>query len=186
MRREGFGIGEARVPGPNFIFTGFQPPEVHRSLLARGAMVGGIGHVHVGEHPVMDVAAEHYDPRLVEDHRGRRGACIEGELELLGGRERVDMVAGIVLVGEEHRRGGLDHLDEGDVLPVDLVDRLRAELSGGLEFARERHRHDDRIFEGRVLLIGDGYLDAGPRKRRRAKEEDAQRADDEDSKFHAA
>ena len=54
----------------------------------------------------MDIAAEHHHTRFVEDHRFTRRTLIEAQLEALGQRKGIDVMANIVAIGERHRGAG--------------------------------------------------------------------------------
>src|SRR6516225_5581384 len=65
---------------------------------------GSVRHQEVREHLVVDVAAEGDDPGLIEMHRRIRLAAVEGQLKVLGGRERVDLVTDGIAVWELNGR----------------------------------------------------------------------------------
>jgi hypothetical protein len=74
----------------------------------------------------VDVAAEHHDACLVEQHRLRRHAGVERQLEALRGRERVHVMAHAVLVRERDGRAHVHGLDLRHELLVDLLELLGA------------------------------------------------------------
>src|SRR5437867_1086162 len=70
------------------------------AVRAAGREKGSLEDVNVGDHPVMDIAPEHNESRLVEDDRLAGSAPVQRQLELLGWREGVDVVTDVVLVGK--------------------------------------------------------------------------------------
>ena len=106
-RQVGLVVAQARVPQRDAV----APARDFRqegAAFAGAPVPGGIRHQQVGEHLVVDVAAECDHARLVEMH-GRIGlAAIERQLKALGGRERVDLVADGVAVGELDGRAHRD------------------------------------------------------------------------------
>ena len=92
-----------------------EPVAAGRHGRERGDAVGGrLGEVRRGEddeiggHPVVDVAAESDDARLVEEDWGVRLVLVEREFERFGFRERIDVVLDLVAVGETDARAGDD------------------------------------------------------------------------------
>src|SRR5688572_30130751 len=69
-----------------------------RSVGPRGK--AGVDDVDIGDHPVMDVAAQGHDPRPIEADAARLLAGKEPELEAADRREGIDVVADIVEIGE--------------------------------------------------------------------------------------
>jgi hypothetical protein len=59
--------------------------------------------VDIGQHPVVDVAAERDDTRLVEDDRRSGRPDLERQLELLRGGKRVHVMPDVVAVGKVTR-----------------------------------------------------------------------------------
>ena len=60
----------------------------------------GIDYMDIGHHLVVDIAAEDRRAGLVEQHRFGWHAGIDLDVECLGGRERINMVAYRVIVGK--------------------------------------------------------------------------------------
>jgi hypothetical protein len=71
---------------------------------ARHAVVRPVGHQDVGQHGVVDVAAQRHQAGAVEVFRRMRGAAIQPEFEGMRGGEGVDLVTDLVGIGEAHGR----------------------------------------------------------------------------------
>jgi len=104
--------------------------------------IGRVDDHDEGEHAVVDVAAEHDEPGLVEQHVRIGRAGVQVELELLRGGERVHLVMDPVAVRETDRRAGAHDADVRHVGLVDLVDdRGRMRWRRGCIERVEDHDH---------------------------------------------
>src|SRR5580692_1834958 len=65
---------------------------------------GRVDHDDVGDHVVVDVAAEVHHARLVEVNHARFVMAEQLQLEGLSGRERIDVVAYDIEIGKRHVR----------------------------------------------------------------------------------
>ena len=94
-------------------------------------------------------------PACVEDQRRIDLTAIEGELEALCRRKRVDLVGNVVAVGKVHWRAGADDEDARYELAVDLIhDCVRRRRVGAASSASvARRRDDDHITHGPAVTV---------------------------------
>src|SRR5205807_10167489 len=83
---------------------------------------GSVGDVYIRDHAVVDVAADRGDTRLVELDWRRLLPFVDLEGELLDRRERIDLMHGHIVVGEDHMAASADHGDKRQERFVPLID----------------------------------------------------------------
>src|SRR5438874_12463910 len=101
------------------------------------------GDEDVGNHPIMDVASQSYEPWRFKDDRFGWGPGVKRQLEFLRGRNRVDMVFDVILIRKLNRTAGLNGADIGDELLVALRNNRACRVGWGL--SRERQRVNDGV-----------------------------------------
>lgn len=84
--------------------------------------VGRLRNVNVANHPVVDIASQNNNSRLVEHHR-TWDAFVQRKFEPLCGRKRIQLVAHAIAIRKGHRRADHDDLHLGD--PGQAVENLK-------------------------------------------------------------
>src|SRR5471032_3399604 len=109
-------------------------PETHvigtAGYVRRGPGSAGVGaskvrsvrDKNVAHHFVVNIAAKRDDARLIEVHRRIRLAVVERQLEALGWRKRINLMADGIGVRELDRRADRDDDDVRDECKIDLID----------------------------------------------------------------
>ncbi len=86
-----------------------------------GAEIRRVGDVDVANHGIVNVATEHYQPGPVEGDRGVNLAFVQGQVKVLGLRERIDLVAHRIAVRELDAGARGDNKNAGQECQILLI-----------------------------------------------------------------
>src|SRR6266496_6197096 len=123
MLRESFRRAfERRLPDLDDVLSRWQILQQGAAFFARDLKMRRRQHGHVSNHPIVNIASERDESFLVESDRLGRDAGIKRQLEFFRGRQRIDVMANVVVVWKEDRRADLKRGYIGNELFVSLID----------------------------------------------------------------